>query len=216
MRLGARFVRLMLVGALLAVSAPVWAQICGDGVIDPGETCDPPNPAVDPTTGQTACRTDCTFCGDGVVQVGQAETCDLGPEAICAACLRNCNYGIFPGGGYGGCPCALDAPAVADLRADILAACECDTVSSRGAFVRCARAKLVAIAPELLLPPCRHTALKCLARSVCGKPGAVTCCRTDAHGRQRCTIKPDAARCKAPAGGAASLGVSETCCDACP
>jgi hypothetical protein len=29
-------------------------------------------------------------------------------------------------------------------------------------------------------------------------------------------IEPDAGHCSAPPGGSASLGVSETCCDACP
>jgi hypothetical protein len=206
----------MLVGSLLALAAPVRAQVCGDGVIDPGETCDPPNPAFDPVTGQIECRPDCTSCGDGIIDVGHEETCDSGPNAICTECNPTCQERIFPGGGYGGCPCALDAPALVDLRADILAACECGNASSRSAFVRCARAKLVAISPELILPPCRNTALKCLARSACGRHGVVTCCRTNANGRQRCVLKPDAAHCTAPRGGSASLGVSATCCDACP
>ena len=32
-----------------------------------GETCDPPNLALDPVNGQINCRLDCTSCGDGVV-----------------------------------------------------------------------------------------------------------------------------------------------------
>jgi cysteine-rich repeat protein len=47
---------------------------CGNGTIDAGETCDPPNPALGPN-GQALCRFDCTSCGDGVVQ-GSIETCD--------------------------------------------------------------------------------------------------------------------------------------------
>ena len=153
MRLGARIVGLMLVGSLLAFPAPVRAQVCGDGVIDAGETCDPPNLAPNPVTGQTECRLDCTFCGDGVVQPNDVETCDLGSNAICSWCLQNCNERIFPSDGYGGCSCAFDTPALVDLRADILAACECGNASSRSAFVRCARAKIAAISPELILPP---------------------------------------------------------------
>ncbi len=216
MRLCAQVVGFMLVGSLLAFSAPVRAQVCGDGVIDPGETCDPPNLAIDPVSGQVACRLDCTSCGDGIVDVADQETCDAGPNLICGACLHHCNERISPGGGYGGCPCAFDTPAMANLRAEIVAACECTTASSHGAFARCARAKLALISPELLLPPCRHAALKFLARSVCGKHGRVTCCRTDATGRRRCVIKPDAAHCTAPRDGSASLGVSENCYDACP
>ena len=215
MRLSAGIVAFVLAAVLLASSAPVRAQVCGDGVVDPGETCDPPNLATDPATGQVLCRLDCTSCGDGIVDVASSETCDLGPGAICSWCLPNCNEAIFPGGGYGGCPCE-DKPALADLRADILASCECANAASRSAFVRCARARIALIAPDLLLPPCRTTTLKCMARAACGKPGAVTCCRTNANGRGRCVIKPDAAHCTAPKGGSAALGVSESCCDACP
>ncbi len=214
MRLCARIVGFMLVASLLAFSAPVRAQVCGDGVIDTGETCDPPNPAVDPVTDQTECRPDCTFCGDGVVQAGHTETCDAGPFATsCGECLYNCNEQAFHNAR---CPCAFDDPSLQGLRADILPACQCGSASSRGAFVRCARAQLAQVPAEQLVFFCRRTALKCLARSVCGKPEAVTCCRTNAHGVRRCAIKSDAAHCTAPPGGSASLGVSESCCDACP
>lgn len=215
MRRGARIVGRMLVVSLLAVSVPVWAQVCGDGNVDPGETCDPPNLAHGPN-GQPICRTDCTSCGDGVVDAADVETCDYGPNLVCGGCLDICQERISPGGGWGGCPCALDAPAFAALRADIVATCDCTNTSSHRAFLRCARAKLDAVDPQLFVPPCRTTALRCLARSVCGKPGAVTCCRTNRNGHQRCVVKPDAAHCTATGGGSASLGATETCCDACP
>ncbi len=51
---------------------------CGNLVLDPGETCDPPNLSLDPVTGQIICRLDCTSCGDAVVQGGNGETCDDG------------------------------------------------------------------------------------------------------------------------------------------
>ncbi len=52
---------------------------CGNGRIDPGETCDPPDPTPVPgRPGDVKCRPDCTFCGDGVVQGGHGETCDDG------------------------------------------------------------------------------------------------------------------------------------------
>jgi hypothetical protein len=216
MRLDVRIMRFLLVIALLLISMPAPAQVCGDGVIDPGETCDPPDLTIDPANGQPKCRTDCTSCGDGVVQGDDSETCDIGRDAICSWCQPNCNERIFPGSGYGGCTCGDDIPALAALRADILASCECATASSRSAFLRCARPKMAAIPEVLLLPPCRVSTLKCLAHSACGKPGAVTCCRTTANGKGRCVVKPDAAHCTAPKGGSASLGVSENCCDACP
>src|SRR5262249_48837846 len=51
---------------------------CGNGVIDPGETCDPPDTTINPITGQVTCRPDCTSCGDGVLQTEDGETCDDG------------------------------------------------------------------------------------------------------------------------------------------
>jgi hypothetical protein len=77
---------------------------CGNFVVDDGETCDPPNLALDPTTGQTECRLDCTACGDGVVQANNTETCDDGntisgcrtdqPQRPLDSCLNNCNEPI--------------------------------------------------------------------------------------------------------------------------
>ncbi len=54
---------------------------CGNGIVEAGETCDPPNPAPDPacppgTSCRPICRPDCTRCGDGITQAG--ETCDDG------------------------------------------------------------------------------------------------------------------------------------------
>jgi hypothetical protein len=53
---------------------------CGNGVLDPGETCDPPDPTPIPgvVPPQATCRPDCTFCGDAVVQAADGETCDDG------------------------------------------------------------------------------------------------------------------------------------------
>ena len=77
---------------------------CGNLVVDAGETCDPPNLALDPITGQTECRLDCTACGDGVVQANNTETCDDGntvsgcrtdqPQQPLDGCLNNCNEPI--------------------------------------------------------------------------------------------------------------------------
>jgi hypothetical protein len=77
---------------------------CGNFVVDPGETCDPPNLAADPVTGQTECRLDCTSCGDGVVQSDDSETCDDGntisgcrtdqPQRPLDNCLNNCSEAI--------------------------------------------------------------------------------------------------------------------------
>jgi cysteine-rich repeat protein len=75
---------------------------CGNGVVDAadGETCDPPNLTINPTTGQPYCRLDCTACGDGVVQANDQETCDDGnivsgcdpvhPQKALDACQNTC------------------------------------------------------------------------------------------------------------------------------
>ncbi|MCC6850278.1 MAG: hypothetical protein IT294_17440 [Deltaproteobacteria bacterium] len=77
---------------------------CGNGVLDSGETCDPPNLAVDPLTNQIECRLDCTSCGDGVVQANDQETCDDGntvsgcrtdkPQKPLDDCLNSCRLPI--------------------------------------------------------------------------------------------------------------------------
>jgi hypothetical protein len=55
----------------------------------------------------------------------------------------------------------------------------------------------------------------CAARSTCGKPGFVTCCRTTAKGVTKCSIKHGAAKCTAPKHGGATVGTHASCCDAC-
>src|SRR5262249_51435871 len=53
--------------------------LCGNGHLDPGETCDPPDPTFDPDRpGEAKCRQDCTYGGDGVVQAGHGESRDDG------------------------------------------------------------------------------------------------------------------------------------------
>lgn len=63
---------------------PAWfirssgTGVCGDGVIDIGEQCDPGNLHYPPDTTPDACRTSCraAYCGDGVTDTG--EQCDDG------------------------------------------------------------------------------------------------------------------------------------------
>src|SRR5207253_8949036 len=42
-----------------------------------------------------------------------------------------------------------------------------------------------------------------------------TCCRTDKHGKTRCSIKHATAACKAPHGGTACSDSHASCCEAC-
>jgi cysteine-rich repeat protein len=68
---------------------------CGDGILGPGETCDPPldPPSPDPNDG--SCRANCTFCGDGNQDAG--EECDdgtLNSDTEPGACRTNCTLPI--------------------------------------------------------------------------------------------------------------------------
>jgi cysteine-rich repeat protein len=61
---------------------------CGNGVVEPGETCDPPGlPGGQPNE----CRSDCTFCGDGAVNgEAGAEGCDDGNNVAGDGCDGDC------------------------------------------------------------------------------------------------------------------------------
>ena len=63
------------------------APSCGDGNIDPGETCDPPGlPEGEPNE----CRDDCTYCGDGNIDTSAGEQCDDGNNMDGDGCDATC------------------------------------------------------------------------------------------------------------------------------
>lgn len=110
-----------------------------------------------------------------------------------------------------------DAAAVAAARAEVDTVCDCAGAATHGAYVSCAAGVVNARAQADLLPRnCKGQVKRCAARSTCGKPGFVACCRTSARGKTRCSTKATAALCTAPPhGGTACAGTASSCCDAC-
>src|SRR5262249_33594601 len=122
-------------------------------------------------------------------------------------------------GGDATAPCGSvsgDDEQVAAVRADAAATCDCATASTHGKYVSCvAHVVNDAVGSGNLRAACRSQITHCASRSTCGKPGAVTCCRTSAKGKASCSIRKSATSCRAPAGGTASVGTSPSCCDGC-
>ena len=106
-----------------------------------------------------------------------------------------------------------DGAAVAAARAEVDAECACAGAPTHDVFVHCAR-EVVArrVGSRSLRRACRAAVVRCAARSTCGKPGAVACCRTDGA-KTRCQVEKDAATCQRRHGGCADAPAS--CCDAC-
>lgn len=91
-----------------------------------------------------------------------------------------------------------DAGPLAVARASIDAACPCDAAVDRIAYRRCARASVrQLIADAALAPRCGNQVRRDARASICGRAGAVVCCRVDALGRPRHRVVHDAAVCRA-------------------
>ncbi len=61
---------------------------CGDGDVNPPETCDPPGSTPPGTDNQ--CRDDCTYCGDGNEDGQHGEECDDGNDDNFDGCRNDC------------------------------------------------------------------------------------------------------------------------------
>ena len=107
-------------------------------------------------------------------------------------------------------PCG-DAAAIATARAALDARCACD-VPSHGVYVSCAAGEVRdLVGMQQVTRACGNAARRCAARSTCGKPGALTCCRVSRSGNPRCKIST-AERCQTSGG---CVGNYTSCCDAC-
>ena len=109
-----------------------------------------------------------------------------------------------------------DAAAVADARNAAAAQCDCATAQNHGQYVKCVGDVAKTRASNGQLPTeCKGEVTRCAAKSTCGKPESVTCCRVDRRGKVRCSVKKSADKCQPPNGGAACVGATTSCCDAC-
>ena len=109
-----------------------------------------------------------------------------------------------------------DDAAVAATRAAAAAQCDCATAQNHGQYVKCVGEVAKTRASNGQLPTeCKGEVTRCAAKSTCGKPEAVTCCRVDRRGKVRCSVKKSADKCQPPNGGAACVGATTSCCDAC-
>ena len=99
-----------------------------------------------------------------------------------------------------------DTDELASVRATAADQCDCAGARDHGRYVSCvAQVADAAVQSGSLRQACRDSVMRCAAKSVCGKKDSVTCCRTDARGNAKCSIKHSATECKAPRGGTAAL-----------
>lgn len=133
---------------------------------------------------------------------------------VAAALWGAASHALAARGGGQGAPC--DDVAIAAARALLDQACDCAAATSHGSYVSCAVRALNVAAKDGTVPKsCKRLLKRGIARSVCGKAGAVTCCRTGSSGRTACSIKRTAEACRAPLGGTACVSLKTSCLDAC-
>jgi hypothetical protein len=113
-------------------------------------------------------------------------------------------------------PTGADAAAIATARAQVEETCGCASAATHGDYVACSAGVLTArVHAEQLPASCKQAAQRCAARSTCGRAGAVACCKTNAAGLTKASIKKSAAACRAPEGGTACASGHASVCDAC-
>jgi hypothetical protein len=89
-----------------------------------------------------------------------------------------------------------DAAVLATAHASIDAACPCQTADSPSAYRHCARQIVRALVSGASLPrTCSQEASRYATKSVCGRPGAVVCCRVRDNGRVSHRVFADPAAC---------------------
>ena len=105
-----------------------------------------------------------------------------------------------------------DKNDIVNARAAVAGKCDCAESTSHRDYVRCAEGQANV---ALVNKDCTRFVKRCASRSICGRVGFVTCCRTNSRGTTRCSIKSDPAKCATSRGGSACVGRFASCCDAC-
>lgn len=107
-----------------------------------------------------------------------------------------------------------DEAAVASARSAVQAACDCAGATSARSFRQCVAQALTGPAGEGLSAACKQLVRKIETRSTCGRPDRVVCCRTDARGRTKASLRRSG-KCSAPPGGGACESPSPYLADGC-
>ncbi len=151
-----------------------------------------------------------TRTGANIALACPAPTNDAGNMGTFGTCSTTTT--TLPGGPSG----CTEASAAATVRATATMQCPCDLATGHRAYLKCVAGVVKQAVTAGTLPrSCRGSVKQCAAKSICGRSGAVTCCRTTAKGARKCSVKKSTAACKAPKGGSACLGSQSSCCDAC-
>ncbi|MEO6026429.1 MAG: hypothetical protein ABIR79_06140 [Candidatus Binatia bacterium] len=116
------------------------------------------------------------------------------------------------------CDTTANAFALGGARAAIDDACPCAAATSNGAHAKCAKTVVATlVANNQLAKTCKAEALNHAKKSICGRPGAVVCCRVKTSGRTSHKIAGSAAKCTSTSSitACASLLIAvDTGCDA--
>ena len=92
--------------------------------------------------------------------------------------------------------------------------CDCAAAVEHRTYLRCMTQAITAEGRTRGLSKKEmHDAMKCAARSACGRRGSTVCCKTDRHHRTRCTVTA-ASRCTARKGVSACASDLASVCDA--
>jgi len=91
----------------------------------------------------------------------------------------------------------LDQPAVQAVRDEIRTLCDCSGADKPKTYKKCAKSLVkAAVAGGVLPKGCKRGVMKCEAKSICGRSGAVACCATKRNGKVKARIAKSPEKCR--------------------